>query len=40
MVQANMDKGITWGADTLDEYLTNPKKYIPGTKELQIFRIY
>jgi hypothetical protein len=20
--------------------LTNPKKYIPGTKELQIFRIY
>ena len=30
--QANRDKGIIWGDDTLDEYLTNPKKYIPGTK--------
>jgi cytochrome c len=30
--QANIDKGITWGDDTLDEYLTNPKKYVPGTK--------
>ena len=30
--QANKDKGITWGADTLEVYLTNPKKYIPGTK--------
>jgi len=29
---ANKDKGITWGDATLDEYLTNPKKYIPGTK--------
>ncbi|CAK8681843.1 cytochrome c-like [Clavelina lepadiformis] len=29
---ANKDKGITWGADTLEVYLTNPKKYIPGTK--------
>ena len=29
---ANKDKGITWAADTLDVYLTNPKKYIPGTK--------
>lgn len=24
--------GVTWGKDTLDVYLTNPKKYIPGTK--------
>jgi len=30
--QANIDKGITWNKDTLDVYLTNPKKYIPGTK--------
>merc|ERR1712154_147238 len=26
------DKGVIWGQDTLDIYLTNPKKYIPGTK--------
>ena len=24
--------GITWGDDTLFEYLLNPAKYIPGTK--------
>merc|ERR1711994_735242 len=30
--EANKEKGITWGPDTLDVYLTNPKKYIPGTK--------
>jgi len=29
---ANIKKGVTWGQDTLDVYLTNPKKYIPGTK--------
>eukprot|EP01036_Dinobryon_divergens_P033631 gene33631-43466_t len=30
--QANINKGITWGEDTLFTYLENPKKYIPGTK--------
>ena len=29
---ANIGKGITWDQDTLDVYLENPKKYIPGTK--------
>ena len=29
---ANIGKGITWNDETLDIYLTNPKKYIPGTK--------
>ncbi|XP_014444635.1 cytochrome c-like [Tupaia chinensis] len=29
---ANKNKGITWGEDTLMEYLENLKKYIPGTK--------
>ena len=29
---ANISKGITWNDETLDIYLTNPKKYIPGTK--------
>ena len=24
--------GIIWNDETLDVYLTNPKKYIPGTK--------
>jgi len=30
--EANLKKGINWNAETLDVYLTNPKKYIPGTK--------
>nr|XP_042140912.1 cytochrome c, somatic-like [Peromyscus maniculatus bairdii] len=29
---ASKNKGITWGKNTLMEYLENPKKYIPGTK--------
>ncbi|EDV27509.1 Cytochrome c [Trichoplax sp. H2] len=29
---SNINKGITWGPDTLFQYLENPKKYIPGTK--------
>uniref|UniRef100_A0A286XKQ2 Cytochrome c domain-containing protein n=1 Tax=Cavia porcellus TaxID=10141 RepID=A0A286XKQ2_CAVPO len=29
---ANKNKGITWGEDTLMKYLKNPKKYMPGTK--------
>ncbi|XP_064236819.1 cytochrome c, somatic-like [Aotus nancymaae] len=29
---ANKNIGITWGEDTLMEYLENPKKYIPGTQ--------
>jgi len=30
--ESNKNKGITWTEETLDIYLTNPKKYIPGTK--------
>jgi len=30
--EANISKGIEWNDGTLDIYLTNPKKYIPGTK--------
>ena len=29
---ANKNKGITWGPDTLWIYLQATKKYIPGTK--------
>eukprot|EP00199_Chlamydomonas_sp_CCMP681_P003764 CAMPEP_0119109566 /NCGR_PEP_ID=MMETSP1180-20130426/20582_1 /TAXON_ID=3052 ORGANISM="Chlamydomonas cf sp, Strain CCMP681" /NCGR_SAMPLE_ID=MMETSP1180 /ASSEMBLY_ACC=CAM_ASM_000741 /LENGTH=106 /DNA_ID=CAMNT_0007095397 /DNA_START=117 /DNA_END=437 /DNA_ORIENTATION=- len=28
----NKEAAITWGEDTLFDYLLNPKKYIPGTK--------
>ncbi|XP_006873808.1 PREDICTED: cytochrome c, somatic-like [Chrysochloris asiatica] len=31
-MDANKSKGITWGEDTLMEYLENHKKYIPVTK--------
>ena len=30
--EANKTKNVTWNEETLDEYLTNPQKYIPGTK--------
>ncbi|ELW71685.1 cytochrome c, somatic [Tupaia chinensis] len=29
---ANKNKGIPWGEDTLLEDLENPRKYIPGTR--------
>ncbi|EDW28751.1 GL18777 [Drosophila persimilis] len=29
---ANQKKGVVWSDSTLDEYLKDPKKYIPGTK--------
>ena len=28
--EANVKKGIIWGEDTLEIYLKDPKKYIPG----------
>lgn len=30
--KANLEKNIIWNDETLDIYLKNPKKYIPGTK--------
>lgn len=29
---ANLKSGITWNEESLDTYLINPKKMIPGTK--------
>jgi cytochrome c len=31
---ANKNSGVTWDEQTLDTYLTDPKKFIPGTKML------
>ncbi|XP_016936343.1 cytochrome c-1 [Drosophila suzukii] len=30
--EANQKKGVTWTEGNLDEYLKDPKKFIPGTK--------
>lgn len=29
---ANIKKAVLWDAQTMSDYLENPKKYIPGTK--------
>lgn len=29
---ANKESGVVWNEKTLDEYLTNPRKFIPRTK--------
>ncbi|RWE14199.1 MAG: c-type cytochrome [Mesorhizobium sp.] len=31
------DSGITWTADTLESYLTNPTAMVPGTRMVQRF---
>jgi cytochrome c len=31
---ANKNSGVTWDEKNLDTYLTDPKKFIPGTKML------
>jgi len=31
---ANKNSGVTWDEHNLDTYLTDPKKFIPGTKML------
>ena len=30
--KANQDAAITWTQEVLDEYITNPKKFMPGNK--------
>jgi cytochrome c len=30
--EANKNSGVTWDDATLDTYLTDPKKFVPGTK--------
>ena len=30
--KANKDSGVIWTEENLDTYLTNPQKFIPGTK--------
>ncbi len=30
--EANKKSGVTWTEQTLDTYLTDPRKFIPGTK--------
>ena len=32
--EANKNSGVTWDEKTLDTYLTDPRKFIPGTKML------
>ena len=34
--EANKNSGITWTDAELDDYLTNPKKKIPGTKMVRL----
>ena len=33
-------KGIVWGEDTLEVYLQNPKKYIPGKNKFCWIEIF
>ena len=30
--EANQKSDVTWTPETLDKYLANPKKFMPGTK--------
>eukprot|EP01064_Diplonema_japonicum_P018070 TRINITY_DN2675_c0_g1_i4.p2 TRINITY_DN2675_c0_g1~~TRINITY_DN2675_c0_g1_i4.p2 ORF type:complete len:108 (+),score=28.91 TRINITY_DN2675_c0_g1_i4:82-405(+) len=30
--KANSESGVTWSEEVLDEYITNPKKFMPGNK--------